>query len=269
MDNVIVIENLNYTIDNKKILNNISFVINKGQFVSIVGPSGSGKSILVRAILGLIPFTGRASVCNMRVNENNLMEIRKKVGIVFENPDNQFVSDSVEDELAFTLENMSYAPSTIRKKINEIADYLDIKHLLNKPVNYLSGGEKQLVALASVLLTTPKILILDEAFVMLDGVNHHKLLNLIRKIHQEKKITIINVTHDMNDTIYSDRIIVMNNGQIVLNDKKDAVYEQEKILKRVGLSLPFMVDLSKRLSYYGLTNKVYLNMSQMVEYLWK
>ena len=269
MDNLIVLENLTYTKDDKTILKNISLNIKKGQFVSIVGPSGSGKSVLARALLGLIPFTGKASVCNMLVNENNLMEIRKKIGMVFENPDNQFVSDSVEDELAFTLENLSYASSTIRKKINDIADYLDIKDLLNKPVNYLSGGEKQLVALASVLLTTPKILILDEAFVMLDGVNHRKLLNLIRKIHQENKITIINVTHDMNDTIYSDRIIVMNNGQIVLNDKKDAVYEQEKILKKVGLSLPFMVDLSKRLSYYDLTDKVYLNMCQMVEHLWK
>lgn len=269
MDYNIITQNLTCYYHNKKVLDDLNLQIKKGSFVSIVGPSGSGKSMLAKVLVGLTSYEGSVSINNMKVVKENLSDIRKQVSIVFENPDNSFVVDSVEEELAFTLENMNYAPSTIKKKISEIAKYLDISHLLKKTINHLSGGEKQLVSLATVLITSPKILILDEAFVMLDGITHKNMLNLIKKIQQEKKITVINITHDMNDTINSDRIIVMNEGRIYLDNERDKIYEEEKKLRAVGISLPFMVDLSNKLRYYGLVDKTILRKTQMVERLWK
>lgn len=269
MKHSIIAKGLTCYYHNKKILDNVDFEIEKGSFVSIVGPSGSGKSMIAKVLVGLIPYEGNVSVSNMTVVKENLEEIRKQIGLAFENPDNSFVVDSVEEELAFTLENLNYATSTIQKKVLEIARYLEIEHLLKRTVNQLSGGEKQLVSLAAILITNPKILILDEAFVMLDGVSHKKMLNVIKKINQEKKITIINITHDMNDTIYSDRIIVMNQGKVYLDDIRDSIYNEEKKLRAVGLLLPFMVDLSNKLRYYGLVDKIILNKNQMVERLWK
>lgn len=269
MNSSIIAKNLTCYCHNKKVLDNIDLEIKKGTFVSIVGASGSGKSMIAKVLLGLIPYEGYVCVSNMNVRKENLDEIHKQMSVVFENPDNQFVVDSVEEEIAFTLENLNYAPSTIQKKITEIARYVGIEHLLKRSVNNLSGGEKQLVALASVLITNPRILVLDEAFVMLDGVSHQNMLNIIKKLHQEKKITIINITQDMNDTIYSDRIIVMNQGKIYLDDTRDNIYIEEKKLRTVGITLPFMVDLSNKLRYYGLVDKIILNKSQMVERLWK
>ena len=205
----------------------------------------------------------------MNVCPNNIEEIRKMIGIVFENPDNYFVIDTVEDELVFTLENLNISPDNMKKKLDDVVSYLKIEHLLKKNVNQLSGGEKQLVALASVLITEPKILILDQAFTMLDGESHKNLLTIIRKIHQDKKMTIINVTHDMNDTIYSDNIIVLNKGKILFNDSKENVYEEDKKLKNIGLNLPFIVDLSKKLGYYELLDGIVWNMNMMVKKLWK
>ncbi len=270
MDNNIIIANkLSCKFHDRQILDNINFEIKKGKFVSIVGPSGCGKSTLAKVLVGLIPYEGYVNVCKMNVCPNNIEEIRKNIGIVFENPDNYFVIDTVEDELAFTLENLNKCPENIKKLIDEVVTYLKIEKLLKKNINELSGGEKQIVALASVLIAKPKILILDEAFTMLDGESHQVLLKLIRKIHQDKKITIINVTHDMSDTIYSDEIIVLNKGKIILDDSKENVYTQDKKLKTIGLNLPFMVDLSKRLSYYDLVDDMVLNMNTMVKKLWK
>ena len=269
MDNIIMVQKMSCCINDKKILDNISFNITKGSFVSIVGPSGSGKSILVKALLGLIPYEGYANVCRMNVCRDNISEIRKNIGIVFENPDNYFVIDTVEDELVFTLENLNISPSNIKKKLDEIVSYLKIEHLLNKNVNQLSGGEKQLIALASVLITEPKVLILDQAFTMLDGESHKNLLSVIKKIHQEKKMTIINVTLDMNDTVYSDQIIVLNKGQVLFDDTKEQIYKEDKKLRSIGLNLPFLADLSKKLSYYDLLDDIVLNMNTMVKKLWK
>lgn len=268
-NNIIIAKKLSCKVQNKLILDDINFDISRGEFISIVGPSGSGKSTLAKALLGLIPIDGYLNICNMHVCKNNIEEIRKNIGIVFENPDNYFVIDTVEDELAFTLENLNKSPENIKKLIDEVVNYLHIEKVLKKNINNLSGGEKQLVALASVLINAPKIIVLDEAFSMLDGESHKLLLDLIKKINQEKKITIINITHDMNDTIYSDRILVLDKGKIALIGTKDEVYADDKRLKSIGLNLPFMVDLSKRLGYYGLVDKNILNMNTMVKHLWK
>lgn len=268
-NDIITLKNLNCKIKEKLILNNINLNIKKGDFVSIVGPSSSGKSTLAKVILGFMPYEGNINVCNIDACPNNIAEIRKNIGVVFDNPENYFVIDTVEDELAFNLENINKPYHDIKILIDEVVSYLHIEKLLKKNISELSGGEKQIVSLATVLVTSPKIIILDEAFSMLDGESHKLLLTILKKINQEKKITILNITHDMNDTIYSDKIIVLDKGNIVINGKKDDVFLEEKKLKDIGLNLPFMVELSRKLGYYGLIDRTILNMNTMVRYLWK
>lgn len=269
MDNIIIIKDMNFRYKNKIIFKNFDLNIEKGKFVHIVGPSGSGKSTLIKILTGLIRAEGYINVYRMNVCEDNLYDIRRSVGVIFENPEDTFVCDTVLDEIVFDLENMQYSESTIKNKLSKVLDIIPIEHLLSRNPNSLSGGEKQLVALASVLITEPKILILDEAMTMVDGESKRDILKLLKKINNDKKITIINITHDMEETIYGDDIIILNKGKILINDSKLNVYKEEKLLKSCGLELPFMVDLSNKLGYYGLVDKTILDMNEMVNHLWK
>lgn len=269
MDNIITIKNLCFNYNNKVIFSDFNLDIEKGKFIHIVGPNGSGKSTLVKILVGLLKYSGDINIYHMNLCDDNLVDIRKNIGIVFENPDDIFVADTVLDEIVFSLENLGYGQNQMKKRIDKILELIPISHLLDKNPHYLSGGEKQLVSLACALILEPRILILDEAFTMVDGIEKEKILKLLKRICNEKKTTIINVTHDMEETVYGDKIIVINKGQLVFNDDKKEVYKNEKILKKIGLELPFMVDLSNRLSYYGLVDKVVLDMNEMVRQLWK
>ena len=269
MANIIIAENLSYSCGKNKVLDNISITVEKGTFTSIIGSSGCGKSIIGKTLLGLVEFDGNVTISDIKVTKNNVSKINNYVDILFENPDNQFIIDNVEEELMFILENLNYDSKDIDTKINEIVELLDIKELLKKSMNQLSSGEKQLVSLATILIKEPKLLIIDNAFTMLDGVTKNKVLKVLKKLQKEKEMTIIFITSNIEDTVYSDKIIVLNNGKIVLEGTKNAVYKEEKLLKKIGLNLPFMVDLSNKLSYYGLIDKTLLNMENMVDKLWK
>lgn len=269
MDNIITIKKLSFSYDNKVIFSDFNLNIEKGKFIHVVGPNGSGKSTLVRILVGLLKSSGNINIYHMNLCDDNILDIRKNIGVVFENPDDAFVTETVCDEIVFSLENLRYSRKQMQKKLDSILDLIPVSHLLDKNPRYLSGGEKQLVSLACALILDPKILILDEAFTMVDGIEKRKLLKLLKKICNDKKTTIINITHDMEETTYGDKIVVLNKGKIVFNDSKLEVYKNEKELKRIGLELPFMVDLSNRLSYYGLVDKVILDMNAMVRHLWK
>ena len=269
MDNIITIKNLYFSYDNKVIFSDFSLDIEKGKFIHIVGPNGSGKSTLVKILIGLLKFSGNINIYRMNLCDDNILDIRKNIGVVFENPDDIFVSETVLDELVFPLENLRYSRKEMQKKIDKVLELIPISHLLNKNPHYLSGGERQLVSFACALILEPKILILDEAFTMVDGIEKQKLLKLLKKICNDKKTTIINITHDMEETVYGDKIVVINKGKLIFYDDKKEVYRNEKELKKIGLELPFMVDLSNRLSYYGLVDKVILDMNEMVRQLWK
>lgn len=269
MDSVIKIKSMSFGYKNKQIFNNFDLEIEKGKFIHIVGPNGSGKSTLVKILLGLLKAEGYVNIYRMNMCEDNLIDIRRNIGVVFENPSNTFVAETVEDDIAFVLENLQYSPKTIGSKIKKISEYLKIEHLLERNPHYLSSEEKELVSLASALVTEPKILILDEALTMLNDTEKNNILNLLKKIVKDKKITIINVTHDMEETIYGDKIIVLDGGKVIFNDYKEVVYKEEKKLKSIGLELPFMVDLSNKLRYYGLVDDNILSMNEMVNHLWK
>lgn len=269
MNNIISISNIKFGYDKKKLFDDFSLDIKRGSFVSLVGPNGTGKSTLIRIILGFIKTSGKIVIDDLEINHQNIKNIISKIGVVFENPDNQFVAETVMDDMAFSLENMQVNSKEIKKRIEDISRYLEIDDILDREPHTLSGGQKQLVALASALIIEPKIIILDEALTMIDLDVREKIYNVLREVNKEKGITILNVTHEMDEVIYGDTIIVLDDGKVVLNGSTKNVLEEEKIFNRIGLALPFMAELSIKLKYYGLIDHIILDMDEMVEELWK
>ena len=266
---IIEIKNLNFKYNDKEIFNNFNLKIKKSTFTTIIGLNGSGKSTLIRILLGLLNYNGEIIIDGLILNKENINEIRKKIGVVFENPDNQFVAETVMDDIAFTLENLQVKPSEIKTKVKEIAEYIGISKLLDRTPHSLSGGEKQLVALASALVHEPKILILDEALTMVDIKVRKKIYDILEDIHKNKDITIINVTHDMDEVLYGDDIILIDKGNIILKGPKEEVLLEEKVFNKLNLDLPFMVSLSIKLKYYGLIDRLIFDMEEMVDEVWK
>lgn len=264
MDNIIKINNLNFKYKNKQIFKDFNLNIKKDKFTSIIGPNGSGKTTLVKILLGLLEIDGIIEINNIKLNKKNIKEIREQIGVVYQ--DNQFVAETVMDEIAFSLENLNYPKKEIRKQVKAISELFKIEHLLQKEPHSLNSCEKGLVVLASALVTDPKILILDEGLNMLDS---HIKEDVLKKLKILKGITIINITHDSEELIYSDEIVVIDNGNLILRGDKELVLKEEQIFKKLGLQIPFMVDLSQKLMFYGLIDEIIYDMDEMVNILWK
>ena len=269
MNNVLVINNLNFKYDDKVIFSNFDLEIKKATFTTILGPNGSGKSTLIKIILGLFRVNSYINISGMILNNDNLKKIREKIGVVFENPDNQFVAETVMDDIAFSLENMNYDKKEIKKRIKEVSELLGITKILEEEPHNLSGGEKQLVALASALVIKPEILILDEALSMIDPETRTKILSILVKLNKENNLTIISITHDSEEALYGSDVILLDTGKIILNGKKELVFKEEEIFKKTRICLPFMADLSIKLKYYNLLDKMIFDMDEMVDVLWK
>ncbi len=265
---MITIRNLTFKYRTKDMFDNVDMDIEKGKITSIIGPNGSGKSTLVKILVGLYRYNGKIEINDIPLLKDNRKDIRKIIGVVFTNPDNQFVAETVMDDIAFTLENMNYKKQIIRKKIEEISKYLGIYDILECNPHDLNSNQKQLVSLASALVHDPKILILDEALTMLDPYDKEKILNILKELNS-KGLTILNITHDIEDTLISDKIYVLDKGKIVLSGTKEEVYKEEDKLHNLGFELPFMVELSNRLMFYDLIDHVIYDMEEMVDILWK
>lgn len=269
MENIIQIRNLTFGYEESLLFDHFNMEIKKGSFTTIAGPIGSGKSTLMRILLGLKRADANIHIAGYQMCGTNIGEIRKNIGVVFENPDNQFVAETVADDLAFSLENLSYTKDEIMKNILRVGSDFGIEHLFDKGPHELSGGEKQIVALASALILNPKILILDEAMTMIDEKEKKHIFQLLLNYHKKKHITILQVTHDLEDALYGDDILILSEGKIVIHDKKEVVLKEEKLLRKIGLELPFMASLSLKLNYYGLVDDTILDMDEMVNLLWK
>lgn len=263
--NGIQIEDLTYA----PLFYHLNLEVKKGGFVSLVGRNGSGKSVLVKMLLGLIPVEGKILIDGFAINQRNKKQIRKKIGVVFENPDSNFVAETPREDMTSFLRNIGFSESKIEKQISLTAEQFGITELLDYSIANLSGGEKQLIALATVTLHKPSILILDDAFSMIDGISKEKMMKIVKKMNREENLTVIQITHDMGDTLYGKEIAVIDDHQIVLHDKKEKVFMEEKILKHAGLELPFMASLSLKLQFYGLIDSIILDMDKMVNVLWK
>lgn len=265
---IVKIENLIFRYNDNYIFDKFSLDIKEGQWLCISGPNGSGKSTLIKIITGLLNTESGVFVCGLRVNKKNLFNIRKNIGIIFDTLDNLFICETVEDDLAFTLENLCYKQDEISRKIRNISRELNITNLLNKSIGELSGGEKAKVALAVALIHDPKILILDESLSMIDEEEKNNILKVLRRRHKEG-LTIISIIHDLRESFLADRLIILNNGEIMLDGKPLKVMEYDKILNRLGIELPFEVELSIKLKLYGLLDEIIPDVEKMVDTLWE
>ena len=267
MDNMIFIDHLNFQYKKNIIFKNLSMSIRKGSFTTILGNNGCGKTTLVRLLTGL-ESSNCIFIGGKLLSQGSLNSIRRQIGVVFENPDDCLVSDTVIGDLAFPLENLDYSSEYVYSHINEISSYLGISHLLERNPKTLSYGEKQLVCLGCAFITGPSLIILDEALCALDDASRFNILKFLRKINKDFGTTILNITHDIEESIYGDDILIIDRD-VLIHDKKEVVYKQEKLLRNNGFDLPFMVNLSNKLSYYDMVDSVVYDMDEMVDLLWK
>ena len=242
----ITIKNLNFGYSSKKlVLKNINLDINEGEFVAILGHNGSGKSTLAKLLVGLNSLEGYEDTVNYNsgevyinglfLNYDNINAIRKDVGIVFQNPDNQFVGVTVKDDIAFGLENRCMKPEDMEEVILKYSEVVGMEKFLDRNPEQLSGGQKQRVAIASVLAFMPKIIIFDEATSMLDPLGVKEVNEVINSLKGTK--TIISITHNLHEAIKADRIVVLNKGEIVLNGTPKEVFKEKEILKNANLDI--------------------------------
>ena len=250
----VVIKNLNYSYnENTPVLKNINLEINQGEYVSIVGQNGCGKSTLCKLIIGLLEKdSGEIIVNGLSLNKDSIQEIRKKVAIVFQNPDNQFIGATVEDDIAFSLENNNIPREKMITLVKEYATKVGMEDFLTKEPSYLSGGQKQRVAIADALVRNPEILILDEATSMLDPAGKQEILSLVNKMKLENpNLTIISITHDIEEAYLGDRIVLLNEGEIVLTCRPDELFKNSELINQYNLSVPFIVQLQKKCQELG------------------
>ncbi|MDD3048916.1 MAG: ATP-binding cassette domain-containing protein [Bacilli bacterium] len=270
MENIITIENLSFRYDNSFIFDKLNLNIHFGEWVSIVGPNGSGKSTLIKILIGLVNNDNDITIDGIKYNDDNIMQIRRKIGVVLEDIDNHFVAETVRDDIAFTLENLFFQPKDINNLINDIARKLKIEDILECEPSFLNISDKYKVAIASALIANPKILILDEALSKIDKYDRKEILELLKELNKKDHLTIINFTKDLEETYNSNRILVLNRGNILIDGPTKKVLKEEKAFNRIGIELPFMVDLSLKLNFYGLIDDdIIFDMDEMVNLLWE
>jgi energy-coupling factor transport system ATP-binding protein len=263
------IKNLRFTYDQQTdVVKNVSFLVEKGSYTSIIGHNGSGKSTIAKLIIGLLEKSaGEIIIDGISLNENTVNQIRGKVGIVFQNPDNQFIGSTVRDDIAFGLENHQVPQKDMDEIITHFASEVGMTEYLENEPTRLSGGQKQRVAIAGVLAMRPDILILDEATSMLDPKGKEEVNALVDEIHREHNMTIISITHDIEEVVKSDYVFVMNEGEFVMQGKPQDVLLHAKTLIDIDLDVPFTVKMSLALNKHGIHIDEPMNMKRMVEQL--
>lgn len=246
-------ENLTYEYTKGvKALKNVNIGINKGEYVAIIGHNGSGKSTLAKLFNGLLqPTSGKVLINGTDTSDKQkLFDVRKNVGVVFQNPDNQLVASIVEDDLAFGPENLGVPREEIGKRIDYALKACDIEKFRNSTPSKLSGGQKQRVAIAGVLAVMPEVMIFDEATAMLDPKGRNEVLSVADKLNKENGITVINITHYMDEVVRADRVIVLNDGEVYAEGTPEEIFKRADELEYLGLSVPtacrIALDLKKK-----------------------
>jgi len=250
----IVVRNLKFSYDQETdVVKNVSFSVEKGSYTTIIGHNGSGKSTIAKLLIGLLEKEeGEILIDGKHLDMENIAEIRNKIGIVFQNPDNQFIGATVRDDIAFGLENHNVDPLEMDSIINRFAEEVDMTSYLDHEPTRLSGGQKQRVAIAGVLAMSPEILILDEATSMLDPLGKEDINQLVDQLHKSRQMTILSITHDIEEVVKSDHVLVMNDGQIVMDGDPEEILMKVPELVKMKLDGPFTVKLAIELKKYGI-----------------
>ncbi len=243
--------------EDKTAIDSLTMSVNKGEFVAVLGANGCGKSTLAKHFNAvLLPQKGTVYVQNINTkDEARLIELRQKVGMVFQNPDNQIVATIVEEDVAFALENLGVEPNEVRKRVDEAMNMSGIyKHRLKAP-HKLSGGQKQRVAIAGVIAMRPNCLVLDEATAMLDPIGREKVMSTVKKLNKDYNITVVHITHYMEEATLADRVIVMNKGKIVMEGTPKQVFSNVNKVREYHLDVPQAAELCAQLTQAGIPMK--------------
>ena len=251
---IIKFENVHYTYpgDQLESLCGVSLEIQEGSFVAVLGHNGSGKSTLAKHMNAiLVPTEGKVTVCGIdSADEERLIQLRRNVGMVFQNPDNQIVANVVEDDVAFAPENLGVEPKEIRRRVDEALKLVGMYDKRQHAPHLLSGGQKQRVAIAGVIAMEPKIIVLDEPTAMLDPIGREEVISTITRLCREKGMTVVLITHHMDECVGADRLIVMSNGRIVADGLPAEVFADIDLMEREGLAVPettrLLYDLKQR-----------------------
>ncbi len=252
-------------------LQNINLKVEQGEWTAIVGHNGSGKSTLARILNGLqLPTEGTVMVQGVRLTEETIWDIRRQVGMVFQNPDNQFVGSTVEDDVAFGLENIGVPREEMLTRVAEGIQKVGMESFLTQEPHQLSGGQKQRVAIAGLIALRPSIIILDEATSMLDPIGRKEVIDTIEELRQEVGVTVISITHDLEEAARADRIIVMNAGEVFGEGTPDEIFKMGEKLVEIGLDLPFPIILANKLMELGIEFETDpTNRERLMDELWK
>ena len=251
-------------------LQDVSLTLSEGKFIAVIGTNGSGKSTLARHLNALfLPTSGKVLVDGLDTSEQeNIWAIRQKVGMVFQNPDNQIVAAVVEDDVAFGPENLGLAPELIRKRVAKALQAVRMEEWRAFSPHLLSGGQKQKVAIAGALALGSKYLVLDEPTAMLDPMSRREVMNTLKKLQTEEKITVILITHYMEEVMNADEVIVIEKGKVVLQGTPEEIFVQVDKLKALGLDVPPMTELAFLLRNFGLNiPQDIFTVDEMVNYL--
>lgn len=258
-DSIIQVNNISFTYpeSDSPAIDNISFEIKRGSWTSIIGHNGSGKSTIIRLINGLLVADEKddsyIEVDGTKLNDDSVWDIRDKVGVVFQNPDNQFVGATVADDVAFGLENRGTPRAEMLKIVPEAIKAVDMTEYTDTEPANLSGGQKQRVAIAGILAIRPKIIVLDEATSMLDPEGRDRILSIVQQMKQEYDLTVIAITHDIDEANLADNVIVMNDGKMITQGTPTDVFSQVKLLKSIGLDVPFFQQVMDDLRSDSIT----------------
>ena len=264
------VKNLSFKYSDEQVaIDDVSFSLEKGKFVAILGHNGSGKSTLAKLIVGLLEKNaGQIFFNDEEIDRKNISKLQSKTALVFQNPDNQFVGVTVEDDIAFGLENKCFPHEKMQEEINLFADSVNmLDHLKKEPIN-LSGGQKQRVALAGALILRPEILILDEATSMLDPKGKSTVRKVIDKIHQENPdLTIISITHDVDEALLADEVLILSKGKLVKSGAPKEVFRDREALLKLNLEVPFIYRFEEKLNQLGIKSNAE-SIGQLAEDIW-
>lgn len=273
MNEIIELRNVTFSYseeDARPALNNVSLTIQQGEWIAIIGPNGSGKSTLAKTINGLIEAnSGEVIIEGIALNAETVWDVRKKIGMVFQNPDNQFVGSTVQDDVAFGLENVGIPREEMVKRVADAVAAVNMANFMDKEPARLSGGQKQRVAIAGIVALSPDIIILDEATTMLDPEGRHEVIETIQEIKEKENLTVISITHDIDEAAKANRIFVMEAGQLKRIGTPEEIFSLGKEIIDIGLDIPFPEKLKYQLKRQGLeVPEDYLTEEGMVSWLW-
>ncbi|MEE1046571.1 MAG: energy-coupling factor transporter ATPase [Clostridia bacterium] len=260
MDKIISIENLCFDYKNEEaeevnhVLKGVSLDIGRGEFVAVLGHNGSGKSTLAKHLnVILTPTSGKVTVDGFdTADENNLFEIRRRVGMVFQNPDNQMVANIVEEDVAFAPENLGVPGEEIRKRVDDALEAVNMSKFAKHAPHMLSGGQKQRIAIAGVLAMEPEIIVLDEPTAMLDPIGRREIMETVKRLNRERNMTVVLITHYMEEAVEADRVIVVDSGLIEFDGTPAEIFPQVERMRGLGLDIPQSTELVYTLRKMGI-----------------